>query len=188
MRQPPSNDVIREHDDLIRQIVFNIYGKMPPQATIQIDDMIQAGRLGLLDAWYKYNKKRGLSFKNYAGIRIRGSIIDCIRDEAFFSRRAYSKKDGSNAVYEIDINKLKGKPVDDLASNPEKLANEVLEVKVLGKAVQQLIPEDRIVISDYYYNEMRLIDSGKNLGISETRAYQRRRRGERTLKNILGNR
>jgi RNA polymerase sigma factor (sigma-70 family) len=187
MRQPPSDDDIREHDDLIRQIVFNIFATLPPQATVQIDDMIQAGRLGLLDAWYKYNKKKECSFKTYAGIRIRGAIIDALRDEAYFSRYAYKNRDGSNAVYDLDLEKLKGKPVDDLPSDPEKLVDDLLQRNALEKAMQKLIIDDRIVISDYYYNGVRLVDSGKNLGVSEANAYQRRRRGERTLKKILVN-
>jgi len=51
--------------------------RMP--ASVQVDDLIQAGMIGLLEAAQKYDASRGASFETYAGIRIRGAIVDEMR-------------------------------------------------------------------------------------------------------------
>jgi RNA polymerase sigma factor for flagellar operon FliA len=46
---------------------------------VLLDDLIQAGMIGLLEAAKRYDAAKGASFETYAGIRIRGSIIDEVR-------------------------------------------------------------------------------------------------------------
>jgi RNA polymerase sigma factor for flagellar operon FliA len=46
---------------------------------VQVEDLIQAGMIGLLEAVQKYDASRGASFETYAGIRIRGAIVDEMR-------------------------------------------------------------------------------------------------------------
>lgn len=48
-------------------------------ASVQVDDLIQAGMIGLLEAAGKYETGRGATFETYAGIRIRGSMMDEVR-------------------------------------------------------------------------------------------------------------
>jgi RNA polymerase sigma factor FliA len=62
------------YEPLIRKIV-SVYLKKKP-ANLEYDDLFQAGRMGLLDAISRFDPKNGASFKTYASIRIRGSIID----------------------------------------------------------------------------------------------------------------
>lgn len=52
-------------------------GRMP--ASVQVEDLIQAGMLGLLEAAQKFDHSKGASFETYAGIRIKGAIVDEIR-------------------------------------------------------------------------------------------------------------
>ena len=48
-------------------------------ASVQLDDLIQAGMLGLLEAAQKYDDTKGASFETYAGIRIKGAMVDEMR-------------------------------------------------------------------------------------------------------------
>lgn len=71
----PSN--IEDYAPLVQRIAHHMMVRMP--ASVQLDDLIQAGMIGLLEAAQKYNASQGASFETYAGIRIRGSIIDEMR-------------------------------------------------------------------------------------------------------------
>jgi RNA polymerase sigma factor FliA len=71
------NDVVTKHAPLVKRIAHHLMGRLP--ANIQVDDLIQAGMIGLLEAAKNYSTEKGASFETYAGIRIRGSMLDEIR-------------------------------------------------------------------------------------------------------------
>lgn len=68
---------VEEYAPLVKRIAFHMMARMP--ACVQVDDLIQAGMIGLLEATQKYDASRGASFETYAGIRIRGAIVDEMR-------------------------------------------------------------------------------------------------------------
>ena len=68
---------VEDYADLVKRIAQHMIARMP--ASVQIDDLTQAGMIGLLEASKKYDASRGASFETYAGIRIRGAIVDEIR-------------------------------------------------------------------------------------------------------------
>jgi RNA polymerase sigma factor for flagellar operon FliA len=72
-----SNELIQQYAPLVKRIAYHLMGRMP--ASVLLDDLIQAGMIGLLEAAKKYDASKGASFETYAGIRIRGSIIDEVR-------------------------------------------------------------------------------------------------------------
>lgn len=72
-----SDELIRTHAPLVKRIAHHLLARLP--ASVQVDDLIQAGMIGLLEASRKYEASKGASFETYAGIRIRGSMMDEIR-------------------------------------------------------------------------------------------------------------
>lgn len=68
---------IEDYAPLVKRIAFHMMMRMP--ASVQVDDLIQAGTIGLIEAAQKYDASRGASFETYAGIRIRGAIVDEMR-------------------------------------------------------------------------------------------------------------
>tara|TARA_R110001592_G_scaffold38315_2_gene126458 strand:- start:60 stop:767 length:708 start_codon:yes stop_codon:yes gene_type:complete len=72
-----SDDLVRNHASLVKRIAHHLLARLP--ASVQVDDLIQAGMIGLLEASRKYEASKGASFETYAGIRIRGSMMDEIR-------------------------------------------------------------------------------------------------------------
>lgn len=68
---------IEDYAPLVKRIAYHMMLRMP--ASVQVDDLIQAGMIGLIEASQKYDASRGASFETYAGIRIRGSIVDEMR-------------------------------------------------------------------------------------------------------------
>jgi RNA polymerase sigma factor FliA len=69
---------ILAHLPQIKYIAQRIAVRLPPD--VQLDDLISAGILGLLDAVEKFDKSKGVQFKTYAEVRIRGAILDSLRD------------------------------------------------------------------------------------------------------------
>ncbi|MCL1077660.1 RNA polymerase sigma factor FliA [Parashewanella spongiae] len=62
---------------LVKKIAHHMLARLP--ASVQLDDLIQAGMMGLLEASGKFDGSKGAKFETFAGIRIRGSMLDEIR-------------------------------------------------------------------------------------------------------------
>lgn len=70
--------LIQDHLPQVRYTAERLAAKLP--SWVELDDLIGAGMLGLLDAVDKYDASRGVKFKTYAELRIRGAILDSLRD------------------------------------------------------------------------------------------------------------
>lgn len=68
---------IEQYAYLVKRIALHMIGRLP--ASVQLDDLLQAGMIGLLEAAQKFDGSKGASFETYAGIRIRGAIVDEMR-------------------------------------------------------------------------------------------------------------
>jgi RNA polymerase sigma factor for flagellar operon FliA len=76
--QPRDSDaLVARHAGLVKRIAWHLAGRLPP--SVDVDDLVQAGMIGLLEAAAHYSPGRGASFETYAGIRIRGAMIDALR-------------------------------------------------------------------------------------------------------------
>ncbi|MFZ2290234.1 MAG: RNA polymerase sigma factor FliA [Halopseudomonas yangmingensis] len=62
---------------LVKRIAYHLLGRLP--ASVQVDDLMQAGMIGLLEAARKFEQGKGASFETFAGIRIRGAMLDEVR-------------------------------------------------------------------------------------------------------------
>lgn len=72
-----AHELVERHAPLVKKIALHLRARLP--ASVQLDDLMQAGMIGLLEAAQKYETVKGASFETYAGIRIRGAIVDEIR-------------------------------------------------------------------------------------------------------------
>jgi len=79
--------IVQQHTVLVRRIAHHLIAKLP--ANIQAEDLIQAGMIGLLEAAKNFDESKGASFETYAGIRIRGSMLDEIRKGDWAPRSVY---------------------------------------------------------------------------------------------------
>lgn len=70
-------DFVKEYAPLVKRIAHHLLARLP--AIIQADDLIQAGMIGLIEAARNFDEKKGATFITYAGIRIRGAMLDEIR-------------------------------------------------------------------------------------------------------------
>ena len=76
-QQGSAADVVERHGELVRRIAHHLAARLP--ASVEIDDLVQAGMLGLIDAARNFQSDQGAAFETYASIRIRGAMIDEIR-------------------------------------------------------------------------------------------------------------
>src|SRR5438046_106416 len=84
--------LIVEHLSLIKHIAHRVATRLP--ASVEIGDLVNAGVLGLLDAVEKFEPERGVKFKTYAELRVRGAILDSLRDLDWAPRSLRRKKIG----------------------------------------------------------------------------------------------
>ena len=83
------DDLVTRHASLVKRIAYHLMNRLPP--TVQVEDLIQAGMIGLLEAGANYDASQGASFETYAGIRIRGAMLDEIRRSDWTPRSVHRK-------------------------------------------------------------------------------------------------
>ena len=75
---------LTQYAPLVKRIAHHMMAKLP--ASVEIDDVIQSGMLGLLDAISRYEESHGAQFETYAAQRIRGAILDGLRQADWLPR------------------------------------------------------------------------------------------------------
>jgi len=95
------NQLVEKHAPLVKRIACHLINRLP--ASVQLEDLIQAGMIGLLEASRNYDERQGASFETYAGIRIRGAMLDEIRKNDWAPRSVHRKaRMVAEAVREIE--------------------------------------------------------------------------------------
>ncbi|HHM04853.1 MAG TPA: RNA polymerase sigma factor FliA [Gammaproteobacteria bacterium] len=95
------DDLVTRHAPLVKRIAYHLMSRLPP--SVQADDLIQAGMIGLLEAARNYDSGQGASFETYAGIRIRGAMLDEIRRNDWAPRSVHRKaRKVADAVRQIE--------------------------------------------------------------------------------------
>jgi RNA polymerase sigma factor for flagellar operon FliA len=69
---------------LVKRLAHHMKAKLPP--SVEVDDLIQAGMIGLLDAINRYEDNHGAQFETYAVLRIRGAMLDELRSSDWMPR------------------------------------------------------------------------------------------------------
>ncbi|MES2877252.1 MAG: RNA polymerase sigma factor FliA [Pseudomonadota bacterium] len=78
------NDMIKQYQPLVRRLAHHMMAKLP--ANVQVDDLIQVGLIGLSEALTRYEVAQGVQFETFATQRIRGAMLDELRDNDWMSR------------------------------------------------------------------------------------------------------
>jgi RNA polymerase sigma factor FliA len=76
--------LLEEHAPLVKRLAHQMKAKLPP--SVEVDDLIQAGMIGLLDAVNRYEETHGAQFETYAVQRIRGAMLDELRSSDWLPR------------------------------------------------------------------------------------------------------
>ncbi len=79
--------LVEQYAPMVKRIALHLLSRLPPN--VQLNDLIQSGMVGLLEVAKKYDSARGASFETYAGIRIRGAMLDDIRKDDWAPRSVH---------------------------------------------------------------------------------------------------
>jgi RNA polymerase sigma factor FliA len=92
---------ILEHIGLVKRIAYHLITRLP--AHVQVDDLIQSGMIGLIEAAKNYDPTQGASFETYAGIRVRGAMLDDVRHADWSPRSLHRKmRQVREAIHHIE--------------------------------------------------------------------------------------
>lgn len=98
---PPADELVLQHAELVKRIAYHVISRLP--AHIEVDDLIQAGMIGLLNAAENFTPTKGANFETYAGIRIRGAMLDEARRSNWTPRSTFrNAKQVSLAIRTIE--------------------------------------------------------------------------------------
>ncbi|MFB0911920.1 MAG: RNA polymerase sigma factor FliA [Glaciecola sp.] len=100
-QQIDKNQLVERHAPLVKRIAHHLVARLP--ASVLVDDLIQAGMIGLLEAAKNFDGSKGASFETFAGIRIRGSMLDEIRKGDWTPRSVHKNSRAiSQAISEVE--------------------------------------------------------------------------------------
>lgn len=111
MSQTTRDRLIMEHAPLIKYIVNRIAQRLPSH--VDLDDLMNTGVIGLMDAIEKYNPEKNCKFKTYAEFRIKGAILDQLRSLDWVPRSVRQKSRKLEAAYSQMEQKLGRSASDD---------------------------------------------------------------------------
>jgi RNA polymerase sigma factor for flagellar operon FliA len=77
VQRAASDDLVREHTGMVRRVAYHLMARLP--ANVDVDDLIQSGMVGLLEAAMNYTGGGTASFETFATPRIRGAMLDELR-------------------------------------------------------------------------------------------------------------
>ncbi|MEY4719477.1 MAG: hypothetical protein RL563_2095 [Pseudomonadota bacterium] len=154
MQAGNTNDMVTQHAPLVKRIAYHLMGRLPD--TVQIDDLIQAGMVGLLESIQNYDASQGASFETYAGIRIRGAMLDELR-RVDWTPRSVHKKSRMVAVAIREVENNTGREARDsevaaLMGIGLNEYNQILQDSLSCKtfSVEELIQGEGSVIDDLH--------------------------------------
>ncbi len=133
--------LLEHHTVLVKRIAYHLLARLP--ASVQVDDLIQSGMIGLFEAAQNFDHSKGASFETFAGIRIRGSMLDEMRRGDWTPRSVHkNSRMITNAINQLEA----------------KYGRDVTDVEV----AEQL----NISIRDYH-QILGDVSTGKILGIED---------------------
>jgi len=83
------DELVSKHLSLVKRIAYHLIARLP--SNIDLNDLMQTGMIGLLEAANNFDSTRGASFDTYDGIRIRGDMLDEVRKHDWTPRSVHQK-------------------------------------------------------------------------------------------------
>ncbi|ATC95496.1 RNA polymerase sigma factor FliA [Pseudoalteromonas tunicata] len=134
-------NLIERHVSLVKRIAYHLLARLP--ASVQLDDLTQSGMIGLIEAAKNFDGTKGASFETYAGIRIRGAMLDEIRKGDWVPRSVHK--------------------------NARMVAQATAELEAeLGREVKDVEVAEKLDITlNEYHDILNDVNSGRIIGIED---------------------
>lgn len=146
-REKVNEEVVKKYIPLVKYIASRvIVGK---NKYIQYEDLVSYGMIGLMDAFNKFDQKKGMKFSTYASIRIKGSMIDEIRKISPISKGAMDKLNKYNdAVDNLQKSLLREPSSKEIAKELGIKVEEIGEIENYINYISIVSLEDMIFTDD----------------------------------------
>lgn len=133
--------LVEKHASLVKRIAYHLLARLP--ASVQVDDLIQSGMIGLIEAAKNFDGSKGASFETFAGIRIRGSMLDEMRRGDWTPRSVHR--------------------------NARLIAETIAELEAaFGRDVKDVEVAEKLDITlDEYHHMLSDVSSGRIIGIED---------------------
>ncbi|MEW5681757.1 RNA polymerase sigma factor FliA [Rheinheimera fenheensis] len=133
--------LVERHAPLVKRIAYHLMARLP--ASVLVDDLIQSGMIGLIEAAKNFDGSKGASFETFAGIRIRGAMLDEMRRGDWTPRSVHR--------------------------NARLIAETIAELEAIhGRDVKDIEVAEKLDISlDEYHHMLSDISSGRIIGIED---------------------
>lgn len=164
---PDSTDrLVHDHMRLVRKLAWHVHGRIA--RAVEVDDLIQTGMVALVEAARRY-EDRGFSFATYAGVRVRGAMLDALR----------AQRPGGRGLAVV-VEPLDQPEVDCIA-DPAPLADTLFDQAEqchdVAAAIAHLPPREAQVVLLYFAEGLALDAIGARLGIGAARVCQIKKAG-----------
>jgi len=152
-----SNKLVVQHAPLVKRIAYHLMARLP--SSVVVDDLIQAGMVGLLEASRNYRPDLGASFETYSGIRIRGAMLDELRRNDWAPKSVHRKnRELTKVVREIEARTGRDARDDEIAEEMGITLDEYY--KILQDSSNARI---------YAFEELGVDEDAIELGLSNTK-------------------
>ena len=98
--KPKGEDLVMAHLGLVKRVALHLKARIP--AFMELDELIQVGMIGLLEASRAFDPVKGIEFENFAHSRVRGAMLDEVRRLSFLPRSAVAfNKEHNTTVHAL---------------------------------------------------------------------------------------
>ena len=216
--QTARDELVVNHLWLVRHIMGKVAARLP--SGVDVENLESAGVLGLVEAAGRFDATRGVDFKSFATLRIRGAIFDearrnCPLPQEVMQRvsqvaKAQESLSGPVSVDDLatatglsqdevldaliampliqvrSLEQFDGDPTGDRNGSPETAAEREEQKQLLVDAITSLPERERLVVTLYYMEDLRLKEIGQLLKLSESRVSRLLAAAQHQLREYVG--
>ena len=190
------NDLINKNMSIVKKIAYYYLGRV--HQVVEIEDLLQIGMVGLIEAAHNYQPHEGVVFENYARLRVKGAIIDFLRKSSNLCRGTIKRKqDFDKASRKLEIEHKRLPQAEEVATEAygdflfsgdpsveEKILNGELK-GILRANIERLNKQQLLVLQLYYVEELNVYEIAEVLSVSTGRVSQIKSAAIKALRELI---
>jgi RNA polymerase sigma factor for flagellar operon FliA len=135
------DQLVLAYSPIVKHVAGRIASRMPPH--VDLADLVAYGLAGLIEAVERYDPARGVQFESFAGLRIRGAIIDAMRSLDWVPRAVREEAREFERTSADLLIRLQRLPTDAELATALKLTPEELDARLQRMATSQVVALDQ---------------------------------------------
>lgn len=173
-RQPDWGKLVTQNLRLVRYVLHRLVGHLP--ASVDREDLVEAGFIGLIDAARRFDPERGVKFDTYAVPRVRGAMLDELRAHNRIQVSLQGEPAGAGG------DERGGRESASYEPDPRERVEFEEQKHLLAAAIGNLPAHEQAVIRLYYFERRLLREIGAKLGLCNSRVWQLHRSALKRLR------